>query len=435
MTERRPPAPRVARSLLVVVLLAVCGGGATLVAPPSALAHTELQASSPAAGVSLERPPAAIVLTFTERVDASVSDVSIYDGDGRRVPGVGEPATLRSSSRALRWPLAVTLARGVYTVEWRTISVDGHAVAGAFSFGVMEAPASAQQRGLSGTTTGEAAASIAARWLLYVGLVLLVGAAVTGWLALGGRVTEAGQWLLRAAWLLTGIGILLSMLAAQAVAGLPSLVPLFLTEHGAALADEARAIIACGAALVLLFLWPHRVSLAIVSATGAVAMLMHVLAGHAGASASYRLLAVADQWVHMVGVGVWIGGLAWLVLNLRDRDRAQRPAAVRCFSGIATITLAAVLVTGLLRGLAEVASPSQLVTTAYGVTLLAKVGLVVCLVALGAVNHYRVVPALSGEPASFAPFRLTSRGELALAACILAATAVLSWLAPAVTAG
>ena len=418
---------------IVVVALAVVGSG--LVAPQTALAHAELVEAAPAAGASLVQSPREIRLTFSEAVDASVSSIQLYDRSGRSVRGIGRSTAAPGPAPAIRARLTAVLPDGLYTVEWRVISSDdGHATAGVYSFGVRQTPASAQARSLTGTTKGQAAASVAGRWLLYVGLVLLVGAAITGWLALGGRVTESGQWLLRGAWLLTAAGILTSMLAERAITGVPSLLPLFLTPEGAALANEGKAIVACGAAVLVLFLWPHRVSLAVVSVLGAVTMLMHVLAGHADAATSYRLLAIADQWLHMVGVGIWVGGLAWLVLGLRSEDELQRADSVRRFSAIATVALVPVLLTGVLRGMAEVGSPSQLLTTAYGATLLVKVALVLALVALGAVNHYRVVPALSRDSSAFAPFRLTSRGELILAGCILAATAVLSGLAPAITA-
>ena len=58
------------------------------------------------------------------------------------------------------------------------------------------------------------------------------------------------------------------------------------------------------------------------------------------------------------------------------------------------------------------------------------------LVALGALNHFFWVPAVrgdGGEPAE-RRFGLNSRGELAVALGVLAATAVLSGLAPAATA-
>ncbi len=144
----------------------------------------------------------------------------------------------------------------------------------------------------------------------------------------------------------------------------------------------------------------------------------------------------------MTAIGVWIGGLAWLLLGIRGQGRAQRASAVRTFSRIATLTLVIVLVTGLLRALTEIGPLSNLLHTTYGVTLLVKVGLVAVLVLFGAFNHYRLVPALEDDvpqkgdeaPAGDRParrFGLSSRAELALATGALIATAVLSGLAPA----
>lgn len=399
---------------------------------PAALAHTDLVEASPAAGVKLADSPAGITLTFASEVDVSTAAITLYDGKGRRVTELDEPERAPGAAPAVRARLLAVLPADVYTVEWRVVSVDGHPIAGIYRFGVRETPPATGYQSMSGTTPGQAAAALAGRWLLYAGLVALVGAALTSWMAFGGRITQSGQWFLRGAWLLAAAGILTSMLAQRSIVGVPSLLPLFLTPEGAALADVGRAVIACGVAILVVFLWPHRVSLAVVSAVAVVAMLLHVLTGHADAAAGYRLLAVVDQWIHMVGVGVWLGGLAWLVLGLRGLRPDERAEPVRRFSVIATAALVPVLVTGVLRALDGIGSPSDLVTTGYGITLLVKVGLVVALVALGAFNHYRVVPGLSRDVRQLAPFRLTSRGELALAGGILAATAVLTGLAPSV---
>ena len=162
-------------------------------------------------------------------------------------------------------------------------------------------------------------------------------------------MSERGQWPLRAAWLVAAVGLLTSMLAERSITHTPSLLPLFLTPVGAALANEGKALIACAAALALLFFWPRRVPLALVSAAAAVTMLFHVLAGHADAATTLRAFEVLDQWVHMLGVGVWVGGLAWLLLGLRDEPGPERAQAVRRFSTIAGIALGAVLLTGLSR--------------------------------------------------------------------------------------
>jgi hypothetical protein len=80
----------------------------------------------------------------------------------------------------------------------------------------------------------------------------------------------------------------------------------------------------------------------------------------------------------------------------------------------------------------ELGSLGALVHTGYGITLLVKVALVAGLVLLGALNHFSWAPAVTrGEAGPAARrFSLNSRGELVVGLCILAATAVLSGLAP-----
>jgi putative copper export protein len=179
-------------------------------------------------------------------------------------------------------------------------------------------------------------------------------------------------------------------------------------------------------------LWPARWSLWLVGAAGSVTMLAHVLGGHA-ASSSYPALNVVVQWVHVTAVGVWVGGLFWLLLGLRGAEPEARSAAVGKFVTVATSMLVVVLVTGLVRGMVQIGSPGELFSTSYGVSLVVKVALVALLVALGALNHFFWAPAVRrGNAAGSAAhrFSLNSRGELILAVCVLAATAVLTGLAP-----
>ena len=191
----------------------------------------------------------------------------------------------------------------------------------------------------------------------------------------------------------------------------------------------------CIGAVVAADLWPARWSLWLLGAAGSVAMLVHVLAGHAMSPVSSAPLSVAAQWVHMTAVGVWVGGLLWLLLGLRGRDQAERAAAIAQFSRVATITLVVVLATGLARALSEAGPVGALLDTGYGITLLVKTGLVIGLVALGALNHFFWVPeVLRDDARGPRRFALNSRGELAVAIGVLAATAVITGLAPGVSA-
>jgi nitrogen fixation protein FixH len=153
-------------------------------------------------------------------------------------------------------------------------------------------------------------------------------------------------------------------------------------------------------------------------------MLVRAAGGHAGGSP----MAVGIQWLHLMGVGAWIGGLVWLWLGLR---RELEPARVRRFSNLATIGLAIVFVSGVLRASNELGGPAWLLSafdTDYGTALVFKLALVTALVALGAMNRFRNVTSYAGG--SPRPLARTVSGELALAAGVFAITAVLTGLPP-----
>ena len=421
--------------LFVVAALAAL---ACLVAPvPSASAHAGLESSDPAAGSSIATSPAAITLTFAEDPDPALSLVRVVDANGTTVPGVSAVEAVPGKPLSLQATLTQSLGQGVYTVNWRSVSAsDGHVQNGAFAFGVgvTPAPGSTKAVDLLNTSPWMSALGALGHWLLYAGLALFVGAATTCLLVFAGRLPAGGARLLRVALLVSVVGFCAMVWAERALTGATSLLPLFQTRHGQLLLALGVAIVFCAAAVAAVDLWPARWSLAVLGATGALAVLDHVLGGHANAPSSLRLVNVAVQWVHMTGIGVWVGGLAWLLLGIRGMTKPVRAAAVDAFSRVATATLVVVLVTGVARGLVEVGSLGNLFTTRYGVTLLVKVGLVVVIVALGALNHFRWVPALKTQDGAARTFRLNSGGELAVAAAILAATALLSGLAPASSA-
>ena len=400
----------------------------------TALAHANLTSTVPASGSSVAQSPKTIVMTFSENPDPKLSLVRVLDTNGHVVPGVSSVQPVPGKPLELQVALSKPLAKGVYTVNWRSVSaVDGHVANGAFAFGVATTPSPGSVRtvDLLYTSRWTTALSAIGRWLLYAGLVIFVGAAATSLLALRGRVPAGGNLVLRLAAVVAVVGLCAMVWAERILVGAQSLLPLFQTTEGLYLVALAVALVLCIIAVVCVDLWPARWSLLLLGALGAAAVLVHVLAGHADAPSSYRVLNVLVQWIHMTSVGVWIGGLAWLLLGIRGADRTARSDAVEAFSRVATVTLVIVLATGLVRGMVEVRSLSNLVHTAYGITLVVKVTMVVVLVALGALNHYRWVPSLRTKDGAARTFRLNSGGELAVAAAVLAATAVLSGLAPA----
>jgi hypothetical protein len=171
--------------------------------------------------------------------------------------------------------------------------------------------------------------------------------------------------------------------------------------------------------------------MAFVAVAALAAIGVHVAAGHAAAGSSWsRAANVAVQWAHFTGVGVWMGGLAALLLGAPGVPSAAAAAAVRRFSAVAAVCLIIVVATGIVRTGVELTSWSELISTRYGSVVLAKIALIAAIAAFGAINRWRSVPVAA---TTLRPLRRTSRAELVFATGALAAAAVLGTLPPPVT--
>jgi copper transport protein len=383
------------RALLLVAVLALVGVG-VLASPADA--HALLKRSYPAAGSSLPRAPRAMLLYFTEAPEPSLSTVLLLDSSGQTVPGVGKPTVVPGNAEELRAALP-PLADGVYTVNWRTVSkVDGHVTGGSFAFGIGVQPPSGASaaRAANSSSLGSAPspAAEAGLWLLYWGLALLVAAGATGMLVFGRRLPTGAELVIAAGWLCAAIGVLVMILAEEAAAGVP-LTELFGAATGRSLLAQAAAVAVCGVAALFAARRPAGPQLAVLGVAAAGAMFVHAQAGHAETQSSVRLLNVTDQWLHMLAAGVWVGGLAWLLLGFRNLAGAERVSIVRRFSQLAFAAVAVLALTGVLRAVPEVGSLSALVSTSFGVTLLIKTGIFLVLMAIAWRNRYRLVPGIT----------------------------------------
>ena len=420
---------RAAASLLfgvaVLLLMAVPAG-----------AHALVRTSDPANGALLQKAPPQVVITFTEVPDPKLSFIHVLDQGGKDVE---RGATTRVPGHPLELRVALgDLPPAVYTVTWRAVSqVDGHVTAGSFSFGVgVSSVGTPRATTTAPSTPSPSPLAVVGRWAFYWGLAILVGSAVFGTFAANG-IPRGGRTLLAGSCLLAAAGLIAMTIAERASVGVP-LGQLLRSGTGREYIERGAALAIAGIAVVDAVARPRPSALPWVGLGAALAMFVHVLAGHAGAVTSlpYRALDVALQGLHLVAVGVWIGGLAWLLLATRSLQGLERVAAVRRFSFVAAIALAVVVLTGAVRAVDELGGVHAirgLLHTSFGITLIVKVALVAGLVALGARNRYVNVPGVTEGTKPMRSLRRTVAVEVAVAAVILAATGVLSEFPPAST--
>lgn len=163
------------------------------------------------------------------------------------------------------------------------------------------------------------------------------------------------------------------------------------------------------------------------------------MTSHAASDGDFSVRLLAD-WVHLGLVSLWVGAVlvAGAVTlratgDLTAADRRARAAYISSLSDSATVALAGIVATGLYATWRSIRGVGDLVGTAYGNTLVAKLLLVAVAVLLGGFNRVVVMPPwLTREAAGdAAPSALPQRFRRILwieAAVLLAAVVVASWL-------
>lgn len=398
------------RSAPVRLLLVVLAGVAVLLGTAGpASAHATVVTSSPSDGARLATAPDQVTVEFDEGVSLGAGYARVLGADGARV----DTGAASVTDDTLTIPLRTDLPAASYVVTWRVVSADSHPVSGAYAFVVGDGE-------LVPTTAVEAGSDVdpvvgtllpVARWLGFGGLALGLGVPVflalcwpAGWtssrarrLAVAGLGAVAGGAVL---------SFLLQGPYAAATGVLDAVDPQLLgTTASSAFGMTllARVLLAAALALVLLR-GPFRRGaagtpwLAAGGALGVALVLSTAATGHPVAGALPGL-AVAVTAVHVAAMTVWLGGLAVLLAAvLRPGVPGDELAtALPRYSRLAAGSVAALVVSGVVQSVREVGSPEALVSTTYGWVLVAKLALVLAMLAVAGVSRVWVQQRL-GAP-------------------------------------
>jgi copper transport protein len=304
---------------------------------------------------------------------------------------------------------------------------------------------------LEGDSFGISFAYSAGRFVDYTLMLLCVGgvAALLVVLPMAGELVRLRlqRILARAAVALT-VAALIGLVLQAATAGNLSLTEAARWDPFSQVIDTKFgrwSLIRAGLALVLavlLFVGLTRVrgpALGVVAGLVCVGMIISpVASGHASVGGTIAFL---GDLTHVQMAAVWTGGLGVLILGLvlARQDRWQLASrAVPRFSNLAVGAVVALIVGGTINGLIQLGawdagvlkidSYSPLVDTTYGLLLLAKIGLVIPIIALGAFNNRFSVPRLRAGIASALERRHFLRrtgAELSIMVTVIGVTAVL----------
>jgi copper resistance protein D len=165
--------------------------------------------------------------------------------------------------------------------------------------------------------------------------------------------------------------------------------------------------------------------------------------GHAGSTVGAAgYLHLASDALHLIAAAAWIGGLISLILFLAEVRRYQalslaRDAAER-FSTLGIVSVAMLLVTGLINAAILVGLLRGLVVTEYGRVLMLKLVLFAAMLAFATINRFRLTPRLalsSGLDRKIEALRQLTRNsaiETALGLAIFTLVGMLGTVHPAI---
>jgi len=167
--------------------------------------------------------------------------------------------------------------------------------------------------------------------------------------------------------------------------------------------------------------------------------------GHAGSTlGAAGYLHLAADALHLIAAAAWIGGLVSLIPFLTVARRSESPSlthdAAERFSTLGIVSVATLLLTGIVNATILVGSPRGLIVTDYGRLLLLKLGLFAAMFAFAAINRLSLTPRLacSGKEQQSIVLRKLTRNtaiEIALGLGILAIVGMLGIMHPAVHFG
>ncbi|MBI1777757.1 MAG: CopD family protein [Proteobacteria bacterium] len=169
------------------------------------------------------------------------------------------------------------------------------------------------------------------------------------------------------------------------------------------------------------------------AALAGLGLALHAAIGHGAAiGAGTGWLAGLANGLHLLAAGAWLGGLVPLLWSLALPLPAAAEAARR-FSPVGIASVATIAVTALVQSWFLVGSIPALVGTLYGALCLVKLLLFAFMLALAALNRWRLAPAVSGDqasPAARSRLRLSIGAEIGVGLSILGAAGLLATSAP-----
>ncbi|OOR55334.1 copper resistance protein [Bacillus mycoides] len=374
--------------------------------PKSASAHAYVVKSDPAENETLKKAPSVVKIEFDEDIQvSSFNTLFVRDTSGKRVD-LKDAHIDKKNKKILEAGLKENLKNGLYSIQWKAISADGHPIQGVIPFRIGLAEAGTDDIKVEEMGYVPQIDMIMERGILYTSFSLFIGVLLFNLILYKGSASQVQSRSKKIIWIsLFGIFIsLLFNLPLQAkinadVSWLEAFDPLLLKEtlqlsvFGYVWITQ-MALISTLMIVTYFAVKSERVSsfkvwsIPIVLFIGL--LVMKAFNSHAY-GLKFKEIAVVMDFLHLFAASLWMGGLSSIVLLLRkEADKwTMYWDAIKRFSPWAAGAVIVILLTGLFNSTFFIPTIHSLFDTKYGLALLAKILLFVCMGILGIIHYVK----------------------------------------------
>ncbi|MFK4469777.1 copper resistance CopC/CopD family protein [Bacillus sp. RC252] len=374
--------------------------------PKSASAHAYVVKSNPAENETLKKAPSVVKIEFDEDIQvSSFNTLFVRDTSGKRVD-LKDAHIDKKNKKILEAGLKENLKNGLYSIQWKAISADGHPIQGVIPFRIGSAEAGTDDIKVEEMGYVPQIDMIMERGILYTSFSLFIGVLLFNLILYKGSASQVQSRSKKIIWIsLFGIFIsLLFNLPLQAkinadVSWLEAFDPILLKEtlqlsvFGYVWITQMALIstfmIVTNFAVKREKLSSFKVwSIPILLFIGL--LVMKAFNSHAY-GLKFKEIAVVMDFLHLFAASLWMGGLSSIVLLLRKEDDKWTMYwdAIKRFSPWATGAVIVILLTGLFNSTFFIPTIHSLFDTKYGLALLAKILLFVCMGILGIIHYVK----------------------------------------------
>ncbi len=403
-----------------------------LIGSDQASAHAVLERSFPLQSQQLQEPPELVETWYSEPLERSLTTLQVLDTRGDPVH-IGETLFSSDDDRYAAIALPAGLEPGIYTLTFENVStVDAHVWSGFFSFIILNADGSVPAgeavipKGLAGQT-GFLPDNFdsAFRWLGLLATVALAGGLFFALLVARPAAGFLEDDRRRVAQTLVTRNIAMTVVVAAVIVVVTTAgQALWFADRVGGLNDlsgilfDTRLgelwVVRIGLTLALLLLYLPAVlsedyrgsrsaALSLIpAAIGGLGLIMTYVLGSHSAAGGGQFWRIASDWTHFVATAAWLGALVQLPFVFwAARRRLDGPSQVLYlanvmdrFSWLSVISVTILLGTGVFNGFVQLQTFEALHETSYGRVLIAKLALIMPLLAMAAYNARFLKPAL-----------------------------------------